>query len=131
MEGEQMKRALRKAAFMGAVAVAGVAATAGPAFANDCANVSRAPAKCGYTCDGIVAVGNWVWLPSLPGGINNPPIWGFGAPENFTNGKTDALTANGNANSGGAVCATPNRQFTPTLEGMHGVLSSEACGIPN
>jgi len=124
-----MKRALKRAAVMGALAVAGVAVTAGPALANDCANVSRKPAACGYTCTGPVIVGNWAWLPSLNPAPDTPPIWVFFAPENFTNQKTDALTENANAKSGGAVCATPNRQFNPTLEGMHGVLSAEACGI--
>lgn len=122
-----MKRVVKRAAFMGALAVAAVAVTAGPAFANDCANVSRAPAACGFSCTGPVVVGNWVWLPSVD--PTAPPIWGFGSPANFTNGQSDALTALANAKSGGAVCATPNRQFDPTLAGMHGVLSSEACGI--
>jgi hypothetical protein len=74
-----------------------------------------------------VIVGNWLWLPSVD--ATAPPIWAFLPPANFTNGQSDALTALANAKSGGAVCATPNRQFDPTLAGMHGVLSSEACGI--
>jgi hypothetical protein len=104
-------------------------ALAGTAFANDCANLSRTPPPC-YTapggCTTPVFDGHWAFLPSLEG-PSAPPIWVFSAPENFTNGKTDALTAQGNISSGGAVCATPNRQFDPTLQGVHGVLSSEQC----
>jgi hypothetical protein len=67
------------------------------AFADSCANVSRAAPNDPST----VSKGNWVWLPSIGG----PPIWGFappgtpdstllglpGANGNYTNGKTDSL----------------------------------------
>ena len=110
--------------------VAASAALAGSAFADNCANLSRTPPPCYFTADGCttpVFAGRWAFLPSLEKGT--PPIWVFSPPANFTNGKTDALTANGNINSGGAVCATPNRQFTGDFSKMHGVLSSDQCGL--
>lgn len=113
------------------VTVAGagaVLAMAGTAFANDCANFSRVAPACFYSASGCgapVIRGNWVFLPSIDSSL--PPIWGFGPPSNFTNGQSDALTALANLKSGGAVCATPNRQFDPTLAGVHGVLSTDAC----
>ena len=75
---------------------------AGTALADSCANVSRAPAACGFTCSGPVIQGNWIWLPSV--GVP-APIWGFappgtpasiglgfpGAHGNYTNGFTDSL----------------------------------------
>lgn len=107
------------------------AAMAGSAFADNCANVSR-PAPACYTsdtgCTTPVIDGRWAFLPSLEG-PDAPPIWVFGSPENFTNGQSSGLTQLANTKSGGAVCATPNRQFSPDLSGMHGVLSGEACGI--
>jgi hypothetical protein len=73
------------------------------AAADSCANVSRAPAACGYACPGPVIDGNWAWLPSLD--PSNPPIWGFappgaadsvafglpGANGNYTNGQASSL----------------------------------------
>jgi hypothetical protein len=107
-----------------------VTGTAG-AWADDCANVSRAAPECGMTCTaGPIVQGRWVWLPSV--GV---PLaaWGFETPDRFTDGKADALTAQGDAASGGAVCATPNRQPDWTspdpFSGMQGVLSSDACGL--
>lgn len=80
---------------------------AGNALASSCANVSRAPAPCGFTCATVVVEGNWVWLPSLSNvGIQDlPPFWGFippgtpdaqfigtpGAGGNYTNGFTVSL----------------------------------------
>ena len=110
------------------MSVAVTAALAGTAYANDCANLSRTPPPCYFTADGCttpVFAGNWAFLPSLEPGA--PPIWVFSPPANFTNGKTDALTANGNINSNGAVCATPNRQFTGDPSTLHGVLSGAQC----
>jgi hypothetical protein len=77
-------------------------AVAGTAFADSCANVSRAPAPCGTSCTAPVIEGNWVWLPSIgvpveawgfapPGG---PDSTGFGFPGangNYTNGFTESL----------------------------------------
>src|SRR5437763_6523333 len=89
-----------------AVGIGVLAPTA--AFADSCANVSRAPAPCGTVCnDGPIVKGNWLWLPSIDAlvGEDLPPIWSFlppGAPDsqflgtprqngNYTNGKTSSL----------------------------------------
>jgi len=87
------------------VVLASFAVTAGPAFADSCANLSRGgPIPTG---DGVITKGNWVWLPSLAavGEPGLPPVWGFAAPGrldsdllqmpgangNFTNGQTGSL----------------------------------------
>lgn len=115
------------------VGIAGVtlAVAAGTAFADDCANVSRAPAPCGMTCTSSVIDGNWVWLPS----IGEPfPAWGFappggpdsvainlpGANGNYTNGKVDDLLGVAAQNSP-ALCANPNQ-----TTGAHGIVTG-AC----
>ncbi len=75
---------------------------AGTALASSCANVSRAPAACGFSCSGPVIVGNWVWLPSIgvpapfwgfaPPGTPDSQLFGFpGANGNYTNGFTNSL----------------------------------------
>lgn len=118
----------RRGATIAVGVAAALAATAGTAFADNCANFSRVAPACYYSSDGCTSPyvrGNWVFLPSIDPSL--PPIWGFGPPANFTNGQSDALTALADLKSGGAVCATPNRQFDPTLAGVHGVLSTEAC----
>lgn len=77
-------------------------AVAGTAFADSCANVSRAPAACGWSCQGPVIQGNWVWLPSIgapiyawgfaPPGSADSTAFGFpGANGNYTNGFTSSL----------------------------------------
>lgn len=125
-----MKSVVRNAAVTLGTAGAILAVTAGSAFADNCANVSRPAPACWSTdtcAPGPIFVGRWVWLPSLEPGA--PAVWGFGTPDNFTNGQSDGLTQLANTKSSGAVCATPNRQFTGDLSTMHGVLSSEACGL--
>lgn len=94
--------------FLGTILGAALALTvAGTALASSCANVSRAPAACGFHCTHVVTQGNWVWLPSLANvGITGlPPFWGFvppGTPDsqnlgtpgsggNYTNGFTLSL----------------------------------------
>lgn len=67
--------------FKKSLAVAGATVAlimiAGPAFANDCANVSRPAPACGTSCSAPVISGNWVWLPS----IGVPELaWGFATP---------------------------------------------------
>jgi hypothetical protein len=85
-----------------AVLLTAGALSASAAYADSCANVSRAPAACGTSCSGPVVDGNWVWLPSI--GV---PVaaWGFappgredsvdlglpGANGNYTNGQTSSL----------------------------------------
>ena len=99
-----MTSAFRRTAVTLGIAGAIVAVTAGSAFADNCANVSRPAPACwaSATCaPGPIFVGRWVWLPSLEPGA--PPVWGFGAPDNFTNGQSDGLTQLANAKSGGAV----------------------------
>jgi hypothetical protein len=84
--------------------LAAVAALAIPAaaVADSCANVSRATAPCGLTCDGPVIDGNWVWLPSIgvpvagwgfapPGGPDSTQFGLPGANGNYTNGQTSSL----------------------------------------
>jgi hypothetical protein len=85
-----------------AALLAAAALTASAAFADSCANVSRAPAACGMSCAGPVIQGNWVWLPSIGAPV---AAWGFAAPGredsvafgfpgangNYTNGKTSSL----------------------------------------
>ncbi|HEX8024929.1 MAG TPA: hypothetical protein VF484_01870 [Candidatus Limnocylindrales bacterium] len=59
---------------------------AGVSLADSCANVSRAPAACGWTCTAPVIEGNWVWLPSVGADV---AAWGFappGGPESVANG---------------------------------------------
>ena len=68
---------LRKVLVAAAVTV-GVLAIPATAYADSCANVSRAPAACGTSCPGPVTKGNWVWLPSVD--PTAPPIWGFAPP---------------------------------------------------
>lgn len=94
-------RGMRLIAAAGA-AVAALAIPATAAFADSCANVSRAPAACGFSCPGPVVEGNWVWLPSI--GVPFP-AWGFappgaadsvdfgmpGANGNYTNGYSSSL----------------------------------------
>jgi hypothetical protein len=89
-------------AILAAIAVIAMLALTGVAYADSCANVSRAPAACGFTCTGPVIDGNWVWLPSIGVPV---PAWGFappgaadstgfgfpGANGNYTNGKTSSL----------------------------------------
>ena len=75
---------------------------AGTALAGSCANISRAPAPCGWSCSGPVIVGNWVWLPSVgapvyawgfapPGGSDSTQFGFPGANGNYTNGFTQSL----------------------------------------
>jgi hypothetical protein len=79
-------------------------AVAGTALADSCANVSRAPAPCGFTCTTVVAEGNWVWLPSLVNiGIpadQLPPFWGFAPPGGPDSQQLGAPDANGNYQNG-------------------------------
>ena len=98
----------------------GVAVLALPslAFADSCANVSRAPGPCGTAstpaCTGPVIQGNWVWLPSVGAPIE---AWGFAAPGaadsvnfgfpgangNYTNAKTSSLLGVSAICNGGAL----------------------------
>ena len=73
------------------------ATVAGVTLADSCANVSRAPADCGWTCTAPVIEGNWVWLPSVGADV---AAWGFAPP-----GAADSVNfgfpgANGNYQNG-------------------------------
>ena len=83
----------RKALFVAGTAAAAVSLPTA-AFADSCANVSRAPAPCGMTCTaGPVIEGNWVWLPS----IGEPfPAWGFSPPGSITSIQAGLPDASGN-----------------------------------
>ena len=63
------------------------------ANADDCANVSRAPAACGWSCPGPVTQGNWVWLPSI--GVPEY-AWGFATPGSLPSQGLGFPGANGN-----------------------------------
>ena len=89
-------------AILAAIAVTAMLALTGVAYADSCANVSRAPAACGFSCTGPVIDGNWVWLPSIgvpvaawgfaPPGAADSTAFGFpGANGNYTNGQTSSL----------------------------------------
>jgi hypothetical protein len=77
-------------------------AIAGSALADSCANVSRAPADCGWNCAAPVVEGNWVWLPSVgasmfawgfapPGGPDSLLVGAPGASGNYLNGFSASL----------------------------------------
>jgi hypothetical protein len=76
----------------------------GSVLADSCANVSRAPAPCGFSCTTVVMEGNWIWLPSLTNiGVpadQLPPFWGFAPPGGFDSVFIGAPGANGNYQNG-------------------------------
>jgi hypothetical protein len=76
---------MRRRAFSAALGVLLAIGVTGTVFADSCANLSRPPAPCGFTCDHVVVDGNWVWLPSLSnvGETDLPPVWGFAPPGAF------------------------------------------------
>jgi hypothetical protein len=80
-------------AFLVGLFVAAALAIPAAAVADSCANVSRAPAACGFACPGPVIVGNWVWLPSVGAPI---PAWGFAPPGAFDSVHNGFPGANGN-----------------------------------
>jgi hypothetical protein len=108
-----------------AIAAAGVAALVPViAHADSCANVSRAPAPCGFSCPAPVFVGHWVWLPSI--GVPFP-AWGFAPPGmNGTSGNYQNQAKSGASaawlleNSAICVKGVPSRQTA------HGIQSG--CG---
>lgn len=125
----------RRIVTVGIAAGVFVLGSAGAALADDCSNVSRAPAPCGLTCSAPVVEGNWVWLPSI--GVPEP-VWGFappggpdsvafalpGASGNYTNGQADDLLGVAGHHSS-AVCSTPNRTASDPSQ-LHGIVSE--CG---
>lgn len=106
-------------------------AVAGTAFADSCANVSRAPAACGFSCTSVVVEGNWVWLPSLSNvGITGlPPFWGFLPPGGPDAQLLGSPGANGNYQNGFSEWLLGHSAFC--LKGVnpdksHGIVSG--CG---
>jgi len=125
----------RRVALVGLATGALLSVSAGTALADDCSNVSRAPAPCGMDCNGPVVAGNWVWLPSIGVPV---PAWGFappgsedsvavgmpGAAGNYTNGQAADLLGVA-ARHGTGVCSTPNRSTTDPAQ-AHGIVTG-AC----
>ncbi len=105
--------------------VAAVAAAAVPvsAFADSCANVSRAAPQT-ISTTGPTTKGNWVWLPTLgvpvdawgkapPGTVDSTALGLPGANGNYTNGKTNSLLGvSANCPPG----SNPNRQTTHGIQ---------------
>jgi hypothetical protein len=103
----------------------GIASTA---LGSSCANVSRAPASCGFTCSTVVVQGNWVWLPSLAniGLTGLPPFWGFIPPGTPDAQRIQAPDANGNYTNGFTVSLLGHSAYC--LKGVnadrsHGIVS--------
>lgn len=102
-------------------------AVTGTAFAGSCANVSRAPAPCGYTCSTLVVQGNWVWLPSLanvgvPGFL--PPFWGFIAPGGADAVQIGLPSAAGNYQNGYSISLLGHSAYC-----LRGVNADKSHGI--
>jgi hypothetical protein len=117
---------LRKVLVASAVTL-GVLAIPATAFADSCANVSRAPAACGTTCSAPVIKGNWVYLPSLD--PSNPPLWGFappGAPDSVNFGlpgangnyQNTAVTGNQSLLDNSANCPPGSNTARQTSHGI-------------
>jgi hypothetical protein len=101
---------------------------AGTALANSCANVSRAPAACGLTCDHVVTSGNWVWLPSLSnvGVTGLPPFWGFISPGSTDSQLLSAPGASGNYQNGFSVSLLGHSAYClkgVNVDKSHGIVS--------
>jgi hypothetical protein len=92
-----LPRALPRRALGVAVGAVLAFAVAGSALADSCANVSRAPASCGWTCTGPVIEGNWVWLPSVGA---QEYAWGFAPPGAFDSVTFGFPGTNGNYQNG-------------------------------
>lgn len=88
---------MRRCALSTALGLLLALGVAGTAFADDCLNVSRAPAACGMTCTGPVIEGNWVWLPSVGETV---PAWGFAVPGGANSVGFGFPGANGNYQNG-------------------------------
>jgi hypothetical protein len=111
---------MRRIAIVFSTVLVSFAISAQVAFADSCANFSRAaPAPTG---PGPVIKGNWVWLPSVGAPID---AWGFvppgtltflglpGANGNYTNGATSSLLGmSANCPPG----ANTNRQTTNGIQ---------------
>jgi hypothetical protein len=92
---------MRRKLLVALVAAAAAAAVPVSAFADSCANVSRAAPQTTSTT-GPTTKGNWVWLPCVgvpanawgkapPGTADSTQLGLPGANGNYTNGKTSSL----------------------------------------
>ena len=105
------------------VAAAAALAVPASAFADSCANVSRAAPQTTSTA-GPTTRGNWVWLPSLgvpeqawgfapPGTADSTALGLPGAHGNYTNGQTSSLLGvSANCPPG----SNPNRQTSHGIQ---------------
>lgn len=101
---------------------------AGTAMADSCANVSRAPAPCGFACTSLVVQGNWVWLPSLSvlGFTDLPPFWGFISPGSDDAVLVNAPDASGNYQNGFSLSLLGHSAYclkAVNQDKSHGVVS--------
>jgi hypothetical protein len=115
---------MRRKFLVAFVAAAATAAVPLSAFADSCANVSRAAAPQTTSTTGPTTKGNWVWLPSLgvpadawgkapPGTVDSQALGLPGARGNYTNGKTSSLLGvSANCPPG----SNPNRQTTHGIQ---------------
>lgn len=83
---------MRRRLLFSAALCTALALAPGVAYADSCANVSRAAPACGMSCPAPVVVGNWVWLPSI--GIPFP-AWGDSPPGSITSIELGLPNANG------------------------------------
>ena len=104
---------LGRTTFVTAAAGAALVLGATAASAHSCYNASRPPPACAPTCPAFTTDGLWLWLPSIPG-AGLPPVWGFGVPENFTNGQTESILGTS------AICSTAG---VPARQTTHGIQS--------
>ena len=88
---------MRRVLIVFSAVLVSLALSAQIAFADSCANFSRAAAE--PTGPGPVIKGNWVWLPSL-GDPNLPAAWGFAPPGSFDSTTFGFPGANGNYTNG-------------------------------
>ncbi|MDP9245359.1 MAG: hypothetical protein M3O64_01790 [Chloroflexota bacterium] len=114
---------MRRIAIIFSTVLVSLAISAQVAFADTCANFSRAAPT--PTGPGPIIKGNWAWLPSVEPGA--PDAWGFappgsaisifaglpGANGNYTNGATSSLLGmSANCPPG----ANANRQTTQGIQ---------------
>ena len=114
---------MRRIAIIFSTVLVSFAISAQVAFADTCANFSRAAPT--PTGPGPIIKGNWAWLPSVEPGA--PDAWGFappgaaisvfaglpGANGNYTNGATSSLLG---MSANCPVGANANRQTTHGIQ---------------
>ena len=96
---------------------------AGTAFADSCANISRAAPDCHPGCAAPVIRGNWVWLPSI--GVPFE-AWGFAAPGGTESVNNGLPGANGNYTNGAGESLLVNSAYCTkgvNTDRSHGIVS--------